>query len=70
MVETRCDICHKLLAATDNGIPSLKTMLESVRMTLLCDGEGINFHLCPRCLRRMKRYLKKHGDELDKEDAE
>lgn len=70
MVETRCDICCKLLLPTSDGrMPdSMNTHFKSVRMTFLCYGEGIQFDLCPRCLRRMKRYLKKHGAELDKEE--
>lgn len=67
-VETRCDICGKLLLPTEDGkMPdSMKTHFESVRMYVLWSEEAKPFDLCPRCLRRMKRYLKKHGSEFDK----
>lgn len=68
-VETRCDICGKLLLpAADGNMPgSMKTHFESVKMFVLWDESAKPFDLCPRCLRRMKRYLKKHGSEFDKE---
>lgn len=67
--ETRCDICGKLLLPTEDGrLPgSFKTHSESVRMIFLWDEKEKAFDLCPRCLRRMKRYLKKHGSALDTE---
>jgi ribosomal protein L28 len=66
-VETRCDICGKLLPTADGKTPdSLKTNFESVRMYVLWNDKAKPFDLCPRCLRRMKRYLKKHGSEFDK----
>ena len=68
MTEIRCDICGKLLIPTlDGRMPdSMKTHFESVKVTYLIDDKEMAFDLCPRCLRRMKRYLKKHGSEFDK----
>lgn len=70
--ETRCDICGTLLLPTlDGRMPwSMKTHFESVRMIVLVDEKETPFDLCPRCLRRMKRYLKKHGSEFDKPGEE
>lgn len=55
-----CDICGKLLVPTNDAMPdSPKTHFESVKMTYIYDGKDANFDICPRCLKRMKRYL--HG---------
>lgn len=69
ITETRCDICGKLLIPTLDGKrpDSLKTHLDSVRVIWLWDEKEKSFDLCPRCERRMKRYLRKHGNEFDKE---
>lgn len=68
ITETRCDICGRLLLPTlDGRIPfDMKTHYESVKITFLIDGKEKPFDLCPRCLRHMKRYLKKYGSEFDK----
>ena len=67
---TRCDICGTLLLPTDDGrMPwSMKTHFESIRIVFLFNNRSKKYDLCPRCERRMKRYLKKHGSEFDKED--
>lgn len=68
VTRTTCDICGKLLLPTSKDeMPwDLKTHFESVKITYEYNGKETPWDVCPRCLRRMKRYLKKHGSEFDK----
>ena len=67
-----CDICKKLLLPTKNELPdSFKTHFHSVEVRLLWNEEDIGYDVCPRCFKRMERYLRREakrdggaGDEV------
>ena len=53
-----CDICGRLLVPRHDAMPwSPSTQFDSVKITSIYDGKEANFDICPRCLKRMKRYL-------------
>lgn len=53
-----CDICGRLLVPTHDAMPWSDSMqFESVKMSYINNGKVLNFDICPRCLKRMKRYL-------------
>ena len=53
-----CDICGRLLAPTHDAMPWSPAMqFDSVKITYIHNGKEVNFDICPRCLKRMKRYL-------------
>ena len=57
-----CDFCGKLLQQTHNDMPdSYKTNTESLKMTYIYDGREMDFDICPRCLKRMKKYLERQA---------
>lgn len=57
-----CDFCGKLLQPTHNAMPdSYKTETESLKMTYLYDDREMDFDICPRCLKRMKKYLERQA---------
>ena len=65
---TVCDICGTLLLPSCKEMPwSMETYFESVNVTYVRNGESAGWDLCPRCVKRMKRYLKKHGSKMDGE---
>lgn len=67
VTRTTCDICGTLLLPTEDDMPwSMATSFNSVRVHFLCDDKAAKWDICPRCQRRMFRYLKKHGSEFDK----
>lgn len=67
--ETRvtCDICGTLLLPTESGdMPwSPETHFDSVRIVYQYNEKDAGWDLCPRCVKRMKKYLRKHGGEMD-----
>ena len=57
-----CDFCGKLLQSTHNAMhDSYKTQTESLKMTYLYDDREMDFDICPRCLKRMKKYLERQA---------
>ena len=57
-----CDFCGKLLMSTHNDmLDSCKINTESLKMTYLYDDRGMDFDICPRCLKRMKKYLERQA---------
>ena len=56
-----CDFCGKLLLPTHNAMPDYKTHTESLKMTYLYDDREMDFDICPRCLKRMKKYLERQA---------
>jgi uncharacterized protein with PIN domain len=67
MVELRCDICNRLLAPTDREMPlAMKDHLQSVRIVWNFTGKDKRVDLCPKCEKRMIKYLRKEA----KMDAE
>ena len=53
-----CDICRKLLMPTHDAMPWSPAMqFDSVKITYIHNGKDVNYDICPRCLKRMKRYL-------------
>ena len=53
-----CDICGKLLMPTHDAMPWSPAMqFDSVKITYIHNGKDANYDICPRCLKRMKRYL-------------
>lgn len=67
MERVTCDICGKLLLPNGAEMPdSLKTTFKSVRIVYLYDEKrGPKWDLCPRCQKRMLRYLQKEGWKMD-----
>ena len=67
MKRVTCDICGKLLLPNEKETPdSMKTHFESVRIFYLINQKAeIQWDLCPRCVKRMKRYLQKEGWKMD-----
>lgn len=62
MVELRCDICKRLLAPTDEEMPwSMKDHFHSVKITWNFTGNEKPIDLCPRCEKRMIKYLRKEA---------
>lgn len=68
MVELRCDICKRLLAPTHDEMPTMKDHFDSVKITWNFTGGEKSVDLCPRCERRMIKYLRKEA-KMDLEDA-
>lgn len=69
--DVTCDICGQLLLPTHDRMPwSEKVHFESVRMTYVYNDEEVAFDICPRCLKRMKRYLAREAKREDKMDKE
>lgn len=66
MIELRCDICKRLLAPTDDEMPTMKDHFHSVKITWNMTGGEKSVDLCPRCEKRMIKYLRKEA----KMDAE
>lgn len=65
---TVCDICGTLLLPSGKELPwSLETYLGSVQVTYKRNGESADWDLCPKCVKRMKKYLNKHGERMDGE---
>lgn len=57
-----CDICGRLLAPTHDAMPWSPSMqFESVKITYIYDNKDANFDICPKCFKRMKRYLKRES---------
>lgn len=56
-----CDFCGKLLLSTHNDMLDYKTHTESLKMTYLYDDREMDFDICPRCLKRMKKYLERQA---------
>lgn len=67
-----CDICKKLLLPTKNELPdSFKTHFHSVEVKLLWNEADIGYDVCPRCFKRMEKYLKREAKrDGGKQDAE
>ena len=62
MVELRCDICKRLLAPTDDEKPlTMKDHFQSVKITWNMTGGTKSVDLCPRCEKRMIKYLRKEA---------
>lgn len=65
---TICDICGTLLVPSGKEMPwSAETHFGSVKVTYVWNGESADWDLCPKCVKRMKKYLKKHGERMDGE---
>ena len=61
-----CDICRKLLQSTASGMcDSFETEFESVTFTIIHNDKKVSYDLCPRCKKRMEKYLRKYGHRLD-----
>lgn len=61
-----CDICGKLLQSTESRMcDSFKTEFESVTITIIHNDKNGSYDLCPRCKKRMEKYLRKYGRRLD-----
>lgn len=57
-----CDICGKLVQSTPaRMVESFGTEYKSVKITLLWNGADVGFDACPRCLKRMVKYLKREA---------
>lgn len=57
-----CDICGKILQGTGRyQCAELMTALKSVTIKLLWNNDEVNYDLCPKCMGRMERYLKKEA---------
>lgn len=66
-----CDICGKLLQSTGRQMcDGMTTELQSVTVKIIWSGKDVSYDLCPKCKKRMERYLKKEArrskdDETD-----
>lgn len=70
MVELICDICKRLLRPTDDAMPTMKDHFHSVKITWNYTGGEKSVDLCPKCEKRMIRYLRKEAKaETDMEDV-
>lgn len=67
MVELRCDICGRLLAPTDKEMPTMKDHLQSVRVIWSAAGVDKQVDLCPRCEKRMVKYLRREARLIEYE---
>lgn len=68
ITRTVCDICGELLLPSGNKMPwSMEIHFDSVQVTYKWNGESASWDLCPQCVKRMKKYLKKHGARMDGE---
>ena len=57
-----CDICGKILQGTGRyQCSELTTALNSVTVKLIWNGSEVDYDLCPNCMERMNRYLKKEA---------
>ena len=57
-----CDICGKILKGTGRyKCAELTTALNSVAVKLIWNGDESDYDLCPKCMERMERYLKKEA---------
>ena len=65
-----CDICGKLLQPKGDLIPPFKTVFNSVELKLIYSERNIQYDLCPKCMKRMERYLKKQAKTEDKHEAD
>ena len=62
MISLRCDICDRLLRPTEKEMPvSMKDHFQSVRIIWNLTGEDKRIDLCPRCEKRMIKYLRKES---------
>ena len=61
MIRLACDICGRLLAPTNNAMPTMKDHFQSVRITWNFTGDTKHVDLCPRCEKRMIKYLRKEA---------
>ena len=61
MIRLECDICGRLLAPTDNAMPTMKDHFESVRIEWNFTGDTKHVDLCPRCEKRMIKYLRREA---------
>lgn len=66
MTIRRCDICGKLLESSSIGEPSYNTRIYSVEWKYIYEGVSVECDLCPRCFKRMKRYLAREAKREDK----
>ena len=67
MVSLTCDICGKLLAPTSNEMPSMKDHFRSVRIEWNYTGNTKRVDLCPKCEKRMIKYLRREA-KITEED--
>jgi hypothetical protein len=62
MVELRCDICKRLLRPTDREMPlTMKDHFQSVKIIWNITGNEKSVDLCPKCEKRMIKYLRKEA---------
>ena len=55
-----CDICGRLRLRTHSAMAwGTKTQFMRVKVEYSYDGREEKFDICPRCMRHMKRYLKR-----------
>jgi len=70
MIELRCDICKRLLCPTDDAMPTMKDHFYSVKITWNYTGGEKSVDLCPKCEKRMIKYLRKEAKiEMAVEDV-
>lgn len=71
VTKVTCDICGRLLLPSENEMPrSYADHYESIQIRMCHNTEHEAYwDLCPKCQKRMIRYLKKYGSEFDKEDS-
>lgn len=57
-----CDICGKLLQSTARQTcADMTTAFQSVTVNIIWSGKDVSYDLCPRCKKRMERYLMKEA---------
>ena len=57
-----CDICGKLLQSTGRQMcDGMTTELQSVTVKIIWSDKDVSYDLCPKCKKRMERYLKKEA---------
>lgn len=62
MTVLTCDICGKLLQSTPKFMcDSMTTEFQSVTVTIIWSGKDVSYDLCPKCKKRMERYLAKEA---------
>ena len=57
-----CDICGKLLQSTQRLMADgMATEFQSVSVKIIWSDKDVSYDLCPKCKKRMERYLKKEA---------
>ena len=70
MVKLTCDICGKLLAPCNDAMPTMKDHFHSIRIEWNFTGDTKRVDLCPRCEKRMIKYLRREAKmDLDVQDG-